>query len=228
MYETIPEDFANNLWLFGGHSHNFGEYCYTSGAGTLVQLICGAALPVSTFGDHTNPAITAVACRGGRIVARYACDCKDGYWHLWNGGDRSSPNTITGYYDPLDDSYTRLASYNGGTHDLTDYTQTAETGGGFFYYRYTGTWLSYMYNCHVAFPMPVGATKFWACLSIVPSTSVEMSDDGVSWTAITPLPSLSSNFLIMDIPVGLLAATTLHCRIKSAAELHGSGFGFLE
>jgi hypothetical protein len=226
MLTTTPA-ISNEAWMFCGHAHQFQDYVFEYGYGSsLVVALCGAGIEWPTFGDDSNPALTAVCCRGGEVVARFKCECDDGAWVAITEPSRATPSAVTAYYAPIDDSYTRLASYNGESHDLTTFAQNEETSGGTGRWRYTGSWFSYMYNCHLAFPLPATATKFFACLTAVPDT-VEFSADGVDWTDAGALPALSDSFLVLDIPAPLQGGSDLHIRIVDATELHGSGFGFI-
>ena len=213
---------TNPLWQICGHDHRFGQSnCYAMGNTTLAQQKIGAGGGAwLTFSDGTHPALCAFACRGGKVVARFAWDGKERFWHVLPSFNRSSPVPVAGQLDGVS-GLTVLSQYLEGLYDRTGRFNNAASG---LTYRITGTWLAYCYDIRVNFPIPDGATKFWYVTTAKPTT-LSVSDDGATWQAITPIPDLSSGAIIFDIPAGLLSADFLHVKVTTGGH-HISAWGF--
>lgn len=222
---VIPIGMQNRLWKIGGHNHRFNSapcYSVAGGSTTLASWEIGAAGGSwLTFGDHTNPALAAIACRGGRVLGRFAWDGKERLWHLLPDFNRSSPIAIPGQLDGVS-GLTVLASYLEGFYDRTGRFNNSPS---YLTYRIAGTWVAYCYDVQVNFPLPSGATKFWYVTTASPTT-LSMSDDGSSWQAVSPIPALTSSALVVDIPVDLRSAEYLHVRAQSSIGHHISAWGF--
>lgn len=221
LFENISESLTNRIWMVSGHTHRHAEYCFDMGSTTMAQWQIGAGAEWVNSGDETAPSLSAMACRGGEVIARFSVDLKDGYWHYLADLDRSSPSAKYARLDGIAGE-TQLATYMEGEYDDTGVFQNGPGGG---LWRRAGTWLSYTYDCQPKFPIPSGATVFWVLATTTPTT-MELSDDGVSWTSVSVLSSASEIYRFA-IPVALQSSADLYVRWKTSGESHIGGWGFL-
>jgi hypothetical protein len=189
---ALPAGFSNPMWLVGGHNHVYSESKFQLPSTTLVQWGIGATSPIASSADKTNPALSAIACRDGRVIGRWAFDGKTLRWTYIE-----QPNRAVGLTDPpgrLDGlgGLPALATYLEGDYPRAGKIITAENTT----WRETGSWMPYVSAIEVAFPVPVGATKFWALMNGAP-TSPQMSADGSSWEGVS-VPAESLGMRIFD------------------------------
>lgn len=221
IVDAIPAEMTNPIWHFSGHAHRWDQsVCFNAGSTTIASCIVSAGGTWVFSADDTLPALCAVACRGGEVVARFAWDGKDEFWHYVQDFDRSSPIDIPRQLDGVS-GLTVLSQYLEGFYDRTGRFNNAASG---FTYRIAGTWLAYCYDVRVNFPIPDGATKFWYVSTAKP-TSLAISDDNSIWVPIDPIPDLSSGAIIIDIPSPLQSADYLYVRATTGGH-HISAWGF--
>ena len=215
--DSLPAGFSSDAWVLNGHNHLYSDNVYEFGPVTMRkwQIASGK----DQTGDTEAPAMSAMLCKGGKVVARFAIDCKDGYW--WRIKEATTAAT------PLRDllygvrDYTVLSSYIEGSYERT--TQNEEALDK---WRDMGTWLAYCLDVQISFPLPALATKLFVVIQAAPTT-LKLGTNGTDFTDITPIPSLTDSTLIVDIPEPLRGQDTLYIQLKSSAGYALSAWGFL-
>jgi len=223
MWQHIPADLPGELLFLHGHTHrNLIQRQQKPGGKLVHRLTYGAAIPEAhPSGDAMNPVLGAIACRDGRIVEKFVCHCRSGYWYrLVPFQEFGITEPVWDYYGPLS-SETRLADYRADS-DLRPYLHNSPSASTF---KDTGTWFSYVHDLRVKIPMATGGTRFYVCANVAPS-KVDFSIDGLTWLPGTQ-ESFIEKFAIMGIPEAARVGPDLYARIDLDG-LHMSSWGILQ
>jgi hypothetical protein len=216
LLEATPEGMTNRLWHVSGHAHEYNEGVYQWGDTTVVSWVCSCASPDGFNYDGTKPCLSAIACRGGEVVARFSFDAKVGLWTVWGDISRAGAPALPGRLDGL--GGTALAEYWEGEYNRSGIILTAANTT----WRETGSWMAYVSQVKAVFPIPVGATRFWVNCATAP-TLMEMSNSDGSWQTVASA-GFNLSCATYNIPAGLLGGPLYIRGTWSSGTIGGWGF----
>jgi hypothetical protein len=218
MLASIPPTMTNRIFAYCGHLHEMYQACHAVHSTAYSEQSFGCTSENTWSGDGSNNAMGAMVMRGGEIALVLSWNGKTGMWTPLPALDRSSPAVL-----PLRDEGvvgTVLSEYWEGQYSHTGIMQDAVGDGT---YRNADGWLCDVGTFRARFPIPDGANRFFISTNGLPTT-LEMSNDGSSWTTITGIPALDRSILNITIPAPLVSGEFLWVRWTGNRLINGWGF----
>lgn len=223
IIDTIPSGMTNKFWMFCGHDHDYGSRCFALPNSTLAQWKIGAAgaLRWMHFGPAYCPTVAALAFKDGKLHSTYAWIGLSNQWYTQPEILRTPAPTLPRIFDGLN-GQTRLATYEQGKYNNADHILNPV---GASTWADNHSWLVYVVNIQLRFPIPSGATKLFIISTgdINVTGLVDFSADGVTWLAQT-IPAQDREACILTIPVGLRSNPNLYIRVRNVTAISAWGF----